>query len=226
MQHLQAMECQQAVGDLLDDAAHGFEQGFGWSIIHCVQRLALDVLGHRVEDSCASCPRAGLEHVRIADALRDPVFHEEAVEMRGSARNSVASVLMTTGVCGLHVGGQVHMAAAAGVQLAHDRESVESHARRRAAAAKAAPELPVQLPGVLLRQAIDAHDLDGEIVRGCRARTLRRRWPRRGIQIAGVILDRIDHERGIDKLVDAVGGEHEDVALLERRPGSRSRDAR
>ena len=38
---------------------------------------------------------------------------------------------------------------------------------------------------------------------------------RGGIEIARMVLDRVDHEARARELVHAIGGEHEDVALLQ-----------
>ena len=48
VQHLQAVERQQAVGDLLDDAAHGFDRRLRVVDEPLMQGLAVDELGHRV----------------------------------------------------------------------------------------------------------------------------------------------------------------------------------
>ena len=58
MQHLHAVEGAQALGDLLDDAAHRFQVGLRIVDHPLRQRLAVDVFGHDIEE-VALALRAG-----------------------------------------------------------------------------------------------------------------------------------------------------------------------
>ena len=46
------------------------------------ERLALDEFGDGVQIVALAAARRGFHHVRVADALRDPVLHEESFEVR------------------------------------------------------------------------------------------------------------------------------------------------
>jgi hypothetical protein len=83
--------------DLLDDAAHRLDRWLRVVDEPLVQRLAVDEFGDGVEEFRARARARRFHHVCIADALRDPVFHEERSTCARSARSSVDSVLMTTG---------------------------------------------------------------------------------------------------------------------------------
>ena len=56
--------------------------GRGLSIIHCVERLALDILGDDIEEAALAQPRPRLQDVRTVDPPRDPFLeHEPALKV-------------------------------------------------------------------------------------------------------------------------------------------------
>ena len=101
------------------------------------------------------------------------------------------------------------------MQLAHDGESVEYHAWRELRRERELGELPVDFPGALLGKAIDANNESREVVRAAAFESFARDQSRGGIQIRAMIVDGVDHEARVRELVHAIGGEHEDVTLLQ-----------
>jgi hypothetical protein len=84
MQHLQPVEGLQALGNLLDDAAHGDQVRLRIVDHPLCQRLAFDVFGDHIDASCR-LPRlaAGFQDVRAVDAAGDPLFKQEALKRSG-----------------------------------------------------------------------------------------------------------------------------------------------
>ncbi len=157
MQHLQAVEGAHAAGDLLDDAAHGFQVRL-WVVEHPLrQRLAVDEFAHGVQVAALPRRRAGLDHVGIVEAPGDPLFQQEALQIGGVATQIERGRLQHHGGAAGFVDGQVHMAAAADVQLTDDAIAVELHARLQQWRQRQFAELTLHVVDGLLRQAVDAH---------------------------------------------------------------------
>src|SRR6267378_1780134 len=75
--------------------------------------------------------------------------------------------------------------------------------------------LPEHLAGSTFGQLIDANDLDGEVVLAAELKGQIDDGPGRSAQIVGIVLDRAGDMAVADMFVDAVGHQHESVALLD-----------
>ena len=126
MQHLHAMEGLQAVGNLFDDAAHGFEIGLRIVDHPLRQCLPFDEFGDDIEIVSLARWRARLQHVGIVDAPRDPFLHPEALQVGWIGAQVDRRRLNRDGVAVGGVDRQIDMAPAAGVDFADDLVAVDN----------------------------------------------------------------------------------------------------
>ena len=101
------------------------------------------------------------------------------------------------------------------MQLAHDAVAVEHHSRFQQRRQRQLARLPEHLARRAFGQLIDADDLDGEIVLAAGVKCLVDDRLRGRVEIGGAVVDRLGDPAGVEMLIDAVGREHEDVALLD-----------
>jgi len=217
MQHLQAMEGAQTAGDLLDDAAHGFQVRLRMVEHPLRQRLAVDELAHRIKITTLPWRRAGLDHVGVVETAGDPFFQQEALQIgRVAPQIERGRLQHHFGAAGF-VDGQVHMAAAADVQLANDAIAVELHARLQQRRQRQLAELPLHIVDGLLRQAVDAHQLRGEVVVAAVGQCPLDDPSRRHVEVVAMLGHELRHVRRTDVLVDAIGDEQEQIADRQRQ---------
>ena len=120
VQHLLAVKGAQALGDLLDDAAHRF-QVRPWIVDHPLrQRLSVDEFRRDVEVVALSRVQAGLQYVRTVDAPGDPFFHHEALQIGGVVAQVDRRDLDRDQRVGVGIDRQINVASAAGVQFPDD----------------------------------------------------------------------------------------------------------
>jgi len=217
VQHFQAVEGAQAAGDLLDDAAHGFQVRL-WMVEHPLrQRLAIDKFAHRVQVAALPRWRTGLDHMRIVQAAGDPLLQQKALQIgRVAPQIHRRRLQHHFGAAGF-VDGQVHMAAAADVQLANDAIAVELHARLQQWRQRQFAELPLHVVDGLLRQAVDAYQLCGEVVVAAVGQRLLDDLSRRHVEVVAMFGHELRHVPRGDVLVDAIGDEQEQIADRQRQ---------
>ena len=102
------------------------------------------------------------------------------------------------------------------MQLTNDAVAVELHARLQQRRQGQFAELALHVVGRLLGQAVDAHQLHGEVVIAAVDQRLLDQPPRCSVQVVGMGRNDIGHRARIEVLVHAVGGEQEQVARCQR----------
>ena len=191
------------------------------------QGLALDELHRHVEVAARPGAAMRLDHVRAVDAPRDPLFHHEAVEAGVVLRQIDGRHLQHDAGAGVDLGGQVDVAARAGVQLALDAVAVELVARlqqrRQGQRGAQVVDLGRVVVGQARPRAAAARVRLSALPPASACATMARAAPSRSARMR---TQQRDDAPGVHVLVDAVAGEHEDVAALQRaRTGSRARGA-
>ncbi len=217
MQHFQTVEGAQTAGDLLDDAAHRFQVRL-WMVEHPLrQRLAVDVLADRVQVAALPRWRAGLDHVRVVEAPGNPFFQQKALQIGGVATQIERGRLQHHRGAAVFVDGQMHMAAAADMQLANDAVAIELQARLQQWRQRQFAELPLHVVDGLLRQAVDAHQLCGEVVVAAVSQCLPDNPSRGQVEVVAMLGNELRHIPRADVLVDAIGDEQEQIADRQRQ---------
>ena len=79
---LETMKRLQPPRDLLDDSAHGFQRRPRVVDHPLRQRLAIDVLRHRVEIVALASGLERLRDMSTVEASRNPLFHQEPFDVR------------------------------------------------------------------------------------------------------------------------------------------------
>ena len=154
----------ETLGDLFDDAAHGFQVRFRIVDHPLGQGLPVDEFHDDVEVIALAGVQARLQDMRAVDAPGGPFLHHEAPEIGRVAAQVDRRNFDGDQRVGLDVDGQIDVASAAGVQLPDNPVSVEYHPRFQQRRRRQFGALPEQLAGFAVRQLVDADDLDGQIV--------------------------------------------------------------
>ena len=108
------------------------------------------------------------------------------------------------------------MAPAAAVDLPHDPVAVQHRSGLRQRRAWQLRRLPDDLAALGIRQRIDSHDLDRQIVGAALALGFCDDRSCRAIQVARIFLDCLGDKSTADMLVNAVGRKQEKVTLFDR----------
>ena len=216
-------------GDLLDDAAHASRGRAAGCRSSTARASGPRCTPSRRRGSCARAS-AGSGFSTCGLLMRRAIHSsmQEALEVApGRPADRSTGVFSDDRLAGLVVDGEVEVAAAAGVELAHDAVAVERlralEQRRRRQLAPAADAARRLAAPAARRRARSARSgcprCRARYASATIARAAASRSPR-AARIASAMNARVD------VLVDAVGGEHEHVAALElQRAGSRSRAA-
>ena len=215
MQHLLAMERAQALGNLLDDAAHGLNARLRIVDHPLRQRLPVDEFGDDVEEVPLALRQARLQHVRAVDPPRHPLLHHEPLQVVGIVAQIDRRDLDGDHGVGLDVDRKIDVAAAGAVQFADDPVAVEHRPRLQQWRQRQFARLPEHFAGRAVGQFVDADDLDGQVVPAAESEGQLDDGLGGLVQIVGAILDRPCHRAVADMLVDTVGHQQESVAPLD-----------
>ena len=179
-----------------------------------------------VEEIALALQQAGFQHMRAVDPPRHPLLHHEPLQVGGIVAQIDRRDLDGDHGVGLDVDGEIDVAAAGAVQFADDPVTVEHRPRLQQRRQRQFARLPEHFAGGAVGQFVDANDLDGEIVLAAELERQLDDGLGGLVEIGGAVLDRPCDEAVADMLVDAVGHQHEGVALLDReRHDSRFRPA-
>ena len=215
VQHFQAVKGAQPAGDLLQQVAHLLQRGLRM-IGHPVgQRLALDVLRHAVQVLARPACRRRAHHMHAVHAAGDPFLEQQAFEIRTVVAQVQGRGLEHQPFAAVLVLGQVHMAAAAGMQFAQDAVAVEARRRLQQRRQGEFFELALDFPGLAVRQGIDAHQLGGEVVGAAPRVGFQHQAAGGGVQIVPVGIDQREQRRLAQPFVHAIGEQQEQVADLQ-----------
>ena len=217
MQHFHAVKRLHPFGDLLDDAAHGFQCGF-WVVDHPLrQRLACDKLGDDIQKIPFARLQAGLQHMRAVDTPRDPLFHQKAFQIRRVALQVDGRRFDHDGAIGFLIQRQIHVAAAAGMHLANDFVTVEQRSCVEYRRKRQLGELLIDFIRSTRGQFVDAHNLYGEVVAALAPVGLGDDQFSRCIQIAGLFAHRVDDEFRRRISINPIGHQDKNIALFHRQ---------
>jgi hypothetical protein len=199
----------------LDDAAHGFQVGF-WIVDHPLrQRLPVDVFGRDVQEVALALQQAGFQHMRAVDPPRHPLLHHEPLEVSRIVAQIDRRDLDGDHGVGFDVDGEIDVAAAGPVQLADDPVAIENRPRLQQRRQRQFMRLREHFAGGAVGHLIDTDDLDGEIVLAAEIERHLDDVLRGQVEISRAVLDRSCNDAVADMLINAVGDQHEGVALLD-----------
>ncbi len=215
VQHLHPVKGAQALGDLLDDAAHRFQIRL-WIVDHPLgQGLPVDEFGHDIEEVALAGMRKRFQYMRAVDAPGDPLLHHESLQIGRIVAQVDRRNLDGDQRIGFGIDREIDVASAAGVQFPDDSVAVEHHPRVQQRRQRQFGRWPENLAGLAIRQFVDADDLDGEVVRAALPVGLLDDRLCGLVQIVGVVIDRLGDKTVADMFVSAVGREQEDVAFFD-----------
>ncbi len=217
MQHPEAMERAQAVGDLLDDAAHRLDVRPRMIGHPLRERPAVDELGDDVQEAARRRRLAGAHDVRVVDASRDPLLHQETLELRGRLAIDRRR-LQHDRFAARGVDREPDVAAMAAVQLADDLEAVDALPRRELGRRRQRRQRLVQLVRVARRQCVDDDDLHREVVGRAATQRLVDDRAGGGIEVVAMRRDRRRRSRPRRR----TRGRRRSRARTRRRPRSRA----
>ncbi len=216
MQHFQPVKGANTLGNLLDDAADGFQVGARIVDHPLRQRLAFDVFTHAVQVAAFARLQAWLGDVCTIDASCHPVLREETFQVLHIPLQVHRGRFDDDRCVAVIIGGEVDMAAAAGVDFSHDGVAVEFGSRLKDGREGQFGQLLQEFVGSLQRQRLDTQDLHSEVVIAALSQRLGDDGPCGCVQIIRIVSDGADHRRRADVLVHAVGGEDKGVAHVDR----------
>ena len=150
-----------------------------------------------------------------AHAARDPLLHHEAVERRFILGQVDAGCLQDHLLAVVEVGGQVDVAAVAGVQFALDAVAVEHGPRREHRGQRQRGPALLGFRQLGLGQRLNLQHLGGEVVVAAVGKGRAHQGAGSGLRVVRVLADEGLHRIGRQVFVHAVAGQHEAVAALQ-----------
>ena len=216
MQHLHPVERLQALGDLLDNSAHGFQVRFRIVDHPLGQGLPIDEFRHDVQIISPSRLDAGLQDVGAVDAPGDPFFHHESLQVGRVVAQVDRRNLDGDQRAVRAIDGQVDVASAAAVDFPDDLIPVQHHSRFQQRRARQFRRLPDDFAALAVRQFVDSDDLDGQIVRAALPLRLFDNGSCGAVQIVRAAIDCFGDKAAADMLVDAVGRQQKEIAFFDR----------
>ena len=153
--------------------------------------------------------------MRAVDPPRHPLLHHEPLQIGGIVAQIDRRNLDGDHGVGFDVDGEIDVAAAGAVQFPDDPVAVEHRPRFQQRRQRQFMRLREHFAGRAVGHFVDADDLDGEIVLAAEIERHFDDGLRGLVQISGAVPDRPCDDAVADMLVDAVGDQHEGVALLD-----------
>ena len=212
VQHVAAVQGLHPAGELFDQRAHGGQRRPGVIDHPLRQGLTVDVFQRDEEVAAAALAGPGLDHMRTVHAAGHPLLERIAVEVGGvlvhGERRQLEHDRLRAGI----VGGQQHMAAGAELELAHHGEALEHRPRRQGGCQRQQRAAQAGLHGVVLRQRVDAQQLQRGVVVAAGGAGVLHQHRRRRIEVVGVGGEGAVYRGRVELVAGAIGGEQVDLA--------------
>ncbi len=152
----------------------------------------------------------------VVDPPRDPFFHHEALQVGWIIAQIDRRNLDRYRSFGVRVDAEIDVAPTAAVDFPDDAVAVEQHPRLQQRRQRQLQGLSEHVARFAVRQDIDAHDLNCDVVVAAPREGLIGDGLGRGVEIAGVAADGSGDEPVIDMFIGAVGHQQENVAGFGR----------
>ena len=195
-------------GDLCHQVAHGIQTSAGVVNHPLRQCLPFHEFHRHIHMLAGAAAGVRTQDIGAVNTPRDPLLQQKTVQMIRIAtqlrRRRFQHQLLPREV----VGGQIHMAACARMQLAHDRVTLKHHAWRQRGWQRQAFAQHMQVVRLCIRQCINAHQLHRHVVIGAARQHRIDQCLGSPVKIVWELLQRFMYRSGIEMGVGTVGRQH------------------